>query len=114
MAGCYGSSAEDRHFEGLLFRHLDQEDAWERKIEARLERLWDECLEKSEALEYDWELLLNQLPAILRRVAECHLEKARDPFHDSRSYAALGADIHRMLAGELQRLAEQLTEKENV
>lgn len=26
MAGCYGNSFEDRHFEGMLMRHLDESD----------------------------------------------------------------------------------------
>ena len=26
MAGCYGNSAEDRHFEKMLHRHLDSEE----------------------------------------------------------------------------------------
>lgn len=35
MAGCYGNSAEDRHFEGELHKHLEQQEEAEGPDESK-------------------------------------------------------------------------------
>ena len=47
MAGCYGSSAEDQHFEAELHEHLDRDDA-EAERDAWLGDEWDRKREETQ------------------------------------------------------------------
>ena len=109
MAGCYGNNQEDRAMERELFRFLAEQDRWLDAIEKRIEDLYQEAAtdEGAVKLANDWELLLNQLPAIIQMVAECKLQAPCWQPERKERMAALGEDLVLMLGDELERIAER-------
>lgn len=71
MAGCYGRSPEDRARELELFRYLDDQDAREARIQARVDALWDNLTDPAyaEKLDNDWEVTQNITGLLLSRIA---------------------------------------------
>lgn len=51
MAGCYGNYSEDRYFERMLHRYLDEACEDDPAAEARWEARREELLDDSEAIE---------------------------------------------------------------
>lgn len=74
MAGCYGTSKEDRHYERMLDRHLDATDAAEQHeelIQARVDELWEKLASPIAAEKFanDYELFVNHEGEILSAIA---------------------------------------------
>ena len=113
MAGCYGNTAEDRHFESLLHKYLDEQDAEMDAHELRIAQLWEDATTEAESqcLVDDWEVLLNQLPAVIRLIAEA--KEQASPWQPERKLrmAALGEDLVLLLGDELERVANHMGER---
>lgn len=109
MAGCYGNSQEDRAMERELFRFLAEQDRGEDELEQKISDLFEFAAtdEGAAKLEQDWELLLNQIPAIVKMVAECKLQAPCWQPERKERMAALGEDLVLMLGDELERIAER-------
>ncbi len=109
MAGCFGNIPEDRAMEQELSRFLAEQDQGLDALEQRIEDLWQEAAtdEGAVKLANDWELLLNQLPAIVQMVAECKLQAPYWQPERKERMAALGEDLVLMLGDELERIAER-------
>jgi hypothetical protein len=110
MAGCYGNSQEDRAMEQELFRFLAEQDRGEDELEQKISDLFEFAAtdEGAAKLEQDWELLINQLPAIVKMIAEA--KQQASVFYPERKdrMAALGSDLVLMLGDELEKIAERM------
>lgn len=113
MAGCYGVSKEDRHFDSLLHKYLDEQDAQLDAHELRIAQLWEDAITEagSKCFADDWEVLLQQLPAVIRLIAEA--KEQASPWQPERKdrMAALGEDLLLLLGDELERVANHMGER---
>lgn len=113
MAGCYGNSPEDRHFEEQMHAHLDKPDFDEQVRDRVAELLIDAIAEHvASDLCVNWELLATADVEIIKRAAECAAELARRPFDREGPLAALGADILRIITDRLETVARHQLERE--
>ena len=114
MAGCFGNSAEDKAMERELYRWLDEQDAGLDALETRIESLFETAATEEGAakLEFDWELLLNQLPAIVRLISEAKIQAPMWQPERKERMAALGEDLVLMLGDEFERIATHQMENE--
>ncbi len=110
MAGCFGNSPEDKAMERELFRFLAEQDQGLDELEQKISDLFEFAAtdEGAAKLEQDWELLLNQLPAIVKMIAEA--KQQASVFYPERKdrMAALGSDLVLMLGDELELIAERM------
>lgn len=113
MAGCYGNTVEDRHFAASLTQYLSEQDAAMDAHELRIAQLWEDATTEAESqcLADDWEVLLNQLPAVIRLIAEA--KEQASPWQPERKLrmAALGEDLVLLLGDELERVANHMGER---
>ena len=110
MAGCFGNSPEDKAMERELFRFLAEQDQGLDELEQKISDLFEFAAtdEGAAKLEHDWELLLNQLLAIIKMIAEA--KQQASVFYPERKdrMAALGSDLVLMLGDELEKIAERM------
>lgn len=113
MAGCYGNTVEDLHFERQLIDYLDEQYAAMDAQKLRIAQLWEDATTEAESqcLVDDWEVLLQQLPSVIRLIAEA--KEQASPWQPERKdrMAALGEDLVLLLGDELERVAHHMGER---
>ena len=100
-----GTGAEDKVMESKLHRHLDDQEARQLAREERIRDLLDKARteEGSNELAWSYELMLTDMPELIRLAAECATACERWPYDKSAAYAAFGRDVLQMFMDGIER-----------